>query len=146
MAIKTITCKKTFKTPSFDELTQINVTIKKGDVIEISACWYEDVYELVSINGNRNHKFLVKNLGGGGNTVTPMIEIYEDEMKAHFVQQSLTYSEFLKVYNQLWDDPGLNHNAIEEMMEKYPDFTERAENEQSQDEECVCITDTVYIR
>ena len=85
MAIKTLTCKKTFKIPSFDELTEIQVTIKKGDVIEISPCWYEDVYELISINGNRKHKFLVKNLGGGGNTVTPMIEIFEDEFKAHFV-------------------------------------------------------------
>lgn len=144
MAIKTITCKKTFKTPSFDQLTQINITIKKGDVIEISDTWYLDVYELVSINGNREHKFLLKNLGGGGNTVTPMFEICDDEMGTHFEKEIRTFNEFLNVYSKLHKDSASNSHEIQLLEEEYPQYTKRYQ-EMCENAEIMRITDTVFI-
>ncbi len=41
------------------------------------------------------------------------------------IHESLTYNEFMSVYSELWDDPGMNYNDIVKIETEYSEFAKR---------------------
>lgn len=61
------------------------------------------------------------------------------------LKTEMTYSDFVNVYGNLWDDPSENIERIQDMEAEYPEFTKRYDD-MCENAEVLCITDTVFIR